>query len=70
MKFTVEIDVPAARPGWGREQQWVFTGVASMVRLFASRLEFGQRRGSISGDAGASLCWETRSTPADEGKAA
>jgi hypothetical protein len=72
VKILIAIDAPALKAGWGREQQWVLTGISSMLRLLATRIEFAQGEGSIHGDAGATLRWKIeQATPAPaEGEAA
>jgi hypothetical protein len=70
MQIAIVIDAPAYKVGWGREQQWQLTGIGSMLRLLASRIEFGQTEGSIQGDAGATLSWKIEQSPPAEGEAA
>jgi hypothetical protein len=66
MKILTAIDVPALKPGWGREQQWCLTGVGTMLRLLGSRIEFRQTEGSLIGDGGASLRWKFEAEPVDK----
>jgi hypothetical protein len=63
VKVLIAIDAPGFGMGWGRREQSERTSIADMLKLLASRIEFGQCEGSLTGNGGARLHWKIEPSP-------